>query len=317
MKEKTMTSQAQRQTPGTEDPYHSRVTGDPYVAERDDPVIYSSDGDALTDEQLKSYEENGFLTFDSLFSEDEISHLLKQTEVLKGNKKLANSELAIREPSSDEIRSFFHVHDYDPVFKALASDKRILDIVQHILGSQVYIHQSRINLKPGFTGKEFYWHSDFETWHMEDGMPRMRALSCSISLTENNEFNGPLMLIPGSHKKYVVCAGETPEDNYKQSLRAQYIGVPDPAIMTELVKEHGIVAPKGKPGSVTFFECNTMHGSNGNISPYPRANAFFVYNSTENTLVEPYCGLKPRPEHIAVREDFAPLEPAEIPFDKM
>lgn len=181
----------------------------------------------------------------------------------------------------------------------------------------MYIHQSRINLKPGFTGKEFYWHSDFETWHMEDGMPRMRALSCSIALTENNEFNGPLMLIPGSHKKYIVCAGETPENNYKQSLSAQYIGVPDPAIITELVKEDGIVAPKGKPGSVTFFECNAMHGSNGNISPYPRANAFFVYNSVENTLVEPYCGLKPRPEHIAVREDFAPLKPAETPFYKL
>ena len=55
-----------------------------------------------------------------------------------------------------------------------------MTIAEQILGSQVYIHQSRVNLKPGFKGKEFYWHSDFETWHIEDGMPRMRALSCSI-----------------------------------------------------------------------------------------------------------------------------------------
>src|SRR3546814_10756649 len=44
---------------------------------------------------------------------------------------------------------------------------------------------SRLNYKPGFKGKEFYWHSDFETWHVEDGMPQMRALSMSILLAEN------------------------------------------------------------------------------------------------------------------------------------
>lgn len=303
-----MTYQSKLKLPQTEDPYHSRVITEPYITERQDPVVYSNGDSFLAEAQLQFYEEHGFLTLDSLFSGDEVAYFLRQTDILKANEELRHSDLTISEPDSDEIRSFFHVHDYDPVFETLARDKRILDIVELILGSEVYIHQSRINLKPGFIGKEFYWHSDFETWHMEDGMPRMRALSCSIALTENNEFNGPLMLIPGSHKKYIVCKGKTPEDNYKQSLRAQYIGVPDPVIMTELVKEHGIVAPKGPPGSVTFFDCNTMHGSNGNISPYPRANVFFVYNSVENKLVKPYCGLKPRPEHIAVRENVVPFK---------
>src|SRR3546814_19751740 len=72
-----------------------------------------------------------------------------------------------------------------------------------------YIHQSRLNYKPGFKGKEFYWHSDFETWHVEDGMPRMRALSMSVLLAENTPHNGPLMLIPGSHQSFLTCVGET------------------------------------------------------------------------------------------------------------
>lgn len=41
-------------------------------------------------------------------------------------------------------------------------------------------------------------------------MPRMRSLSCSIVLTDNNEFNGPLMLIPGSQKYFIPCVGRTP-----------------------------------------------------------------------------------------------------------
>lgn len=56
-----------------------------------------------------------------------------------------------------------------------------------------------------------------------------------------------------------------------------------------------------KAGSVVFFDCNTMHGSAGNISPWARSNVFMVYNSVENVLGEPKYGLKPRPEHIATR----------------
>jgi ectoine hydroxylase len=62
-------------------------------------------------------------------------------------------------------------------------------------------------------------------------------------------------------------------------------------------------------GTVTFFECNVMHGSGGNMTPFPRSNVFFVYNSTENALVQPFSGQLPRPEHIASRR-FGPLRTA-------
>jgi ectoine hydroxylase len=48
-----------------------------------------------------------------------------------------------------------------------------------------------------------------------------------------------------------------------------------------------------------------MHASNGNVSPYPRSNIFIVFNSVENTLVEPFGADQPRPDYIGVR-DFTP-----------
>jgi ectoine hydroxylase len=114
------------------------------------------------------------------------------------------------------------------------------------------------------------------------------------------------MLIPQSHKYFLCCVGETPKDHYKSSLKKQEYGVPDNENLHKLVEIGGIVAPEGLPGSVVFFECNLMHGSNSNISPWPRSNIFFVYNSIENTLVQPYCGLPPRPTYIASR-DFVPI----------
>ncbi|MFC6438537.1 phytanoyl-CoA dioxygenase family protein, partial [Novosphingobium resinovorum] len=157
-------------------------------------------------------------------------------------------------------------------------------------------------------GKAFYWHSDFETWHAEDGMPRMRALSMSVLLAENTPNNGPLMVIPGSQHVFIACVGETPVDHYRASLRKQEYGVPDEDTLAELAHRQGIVAPTGKPGTVIVFDCNTMHGSNGNITPFPRANAFLVYNAVSNRLEAPFAAATPRPDFIAAR-DVKPVTP--------
>lgn len=291
-----------------EDLYPSRVGDTPCLIERRDPVFYGqlSDPGPLNHEQLGFYEENGYLFFEGLFSQAEVQRYRNELEALSKASQVKEAPQTILEPESHEVRSIFDIHRTNELFKQLSRDGRIVDIVTQLLNSRIYIHQSRINYKPGFQGKEFYWHSDFETWHQEDGMPRMRALSCSITLTENNFYNGPLMLIPKSHQYFLSCIGKTPKDHYKSSLKRQEYGVPDNHNLKKLVDKGGIVAPHGPAGSVIFFECNLMHGSNSNISPWPRSNIFIVYNSMENTLVQPYCGLPPRPEYIANR-DFIPI----------
>lgn len=280
------------------------------IISRTDPVIYSEFFSPLSESNLKFFKDNGYLIFENLFSHNEINSLLEELKKLTLNESKKKSPQFILEETGKEVRSIFDIHKISEMYGRLCKDKRISNIVRQILGSEVYIHQSRVNLKPGFDGKEFYWHSDFETWHSEDGMPNMRAISCSISLTPNYEFNGPLMVIPGSHKKFVSCSGKTPENHYRQSLKRQEIGTPDKTILENMVDDGGIVSAKGDAGTAIFFDCNIMHGSNGNISPYPRSNAFFVFNSVKNKLVEPFCGLNPRPEYIASR-NFQSVEPIE------
>lgn len=294
------------------DPYPSRVDTNPAILRRVDPVVYS-DGPPpppLTTQQVESYRRDGLLFIEELFDPAEVSTLVEGLHALLRDKDIRAARESILEPDSGDVRSVFRVHQLSDLFRSLARHPRILDIVHYILDDEVYVHQSRVNFKRGFVGKEFYWHSDFETWHVEDGMPRMRALSASVTLTENSEFNGPLMAIPGSHTSLVACVGETPEDHYRDSLRKQEYGVPDPVTLKMLADRGGIVAPKGPPGSVLLFDCNLMHGSNSNISPYPRSNAFMVYNSVRNVLAEPFGGLSPRPEFVATRTHVEPLRTA-------
>ncbi len=287
-----------------EDLYPSRVGAEAKLLERHDPVLHGVATGALSRHQRDRYQADGFLAFSGFFPHDEVVAFQREAERLRKLDELRGRDDVITEPESDEIRSIFRIHETSEVFDRVARDPRILGKVQEILGGDAYIHQSRINYKPGFTGKEFYWHSDFETWHVEDGMPRMRAVSCSIALTPNLPFNGPLMLVPGSHHHYLSCAGETPEKNYERSLRRQEFGVPDEEELEKLVElGGGIEMPTGPAGSVTLFECNTMHGSASNISPYPRSNLFIVYNSVENSLVDPFSGLAPRPEYLAERPE--------------
>lgn len=296
----------------SQDAYPTRTQNNAGILARQDPVLYEPESErkaSLDAAQRASYEKNGFLLMPELFSQDEVSYLFDAMQTMREDFTHADRKEVIAEPGSGEVRSIFNVHRLNDIFANLVRDPRVLNVAREILGSEVYIHQSRINYKPGFTGKEFYWHSDFETWHSEDGMPAMRALSCSILLTDNSECNGPLMLIPGSHHHYVSCMGETPDENYKKSLKKQEVGVPDPILLRYLADMGGITSCAGKAGSVVFFDCNTMHGSNGNITPYPRSNVFFVYNSIANQLDAPKGGLAPRPEFVAAREGIAELKP--------
>lgn len=297
--------------PHSEDLYPSRYGGQTQILERRDPVVHGDPRKGpLSTAEIDAFERDGYLFFDHFFEESELVEYQEELDRLFEASRDNLTDEVIREPESDVIRSIFRVHATNALFSRLSRDGRILERVMQLVGSEAYVHHSRINYKPGFDGKEFYWHSDFETWHVEDGMPRMRAVSCSIALTENNDFNGPLMVIPGSHKHYVSCPGETPEDHFQNSLRKQEVGVPDHEALTELVRRGGgIHQAKGPPGSLLMFECNIMHGSNSNISPFPRSNFFVVYNSVENGLVEPFGGRKPRPEFIRAT-DFTPLRPA-------
>ncbi|MDL0432930.1 ectoine hydroxylase [Marinobacter sp. TBZ242] len=289
----------------TDDLYPTRLERPTASFERLDPVVYSTGRDRtdgpLSETELAQYERDGFLVFNNFLDTTTVQRFREDLRAYENDDSIIQSEGTITEPGKQEIRSVFGIHELSDRFDRLTRDPHILGMVHQLLGSDAYIHQSRINFKPGFHGKGFDWHSDFETWHAEDGMPRMRSVSFSIALTDNTPFNGPLMLVPGSHKTFIPCVGRTPEDNYQSSLKKQELGVPADQDLDRMIDKHGIQAPTGPAGSLIIFECNTLHASNANMSPWPRSNLFFVYNSVENQLVQPFCGNKPRPGFLGNR----------------
>lgn len=195
-------------------------------------------------------------------------------------------------------RSTTGVHNYE-LYKSISENENLIGIVKSLLRDNIYIHQSRINYKLPFVGTGWHWHSDFETWHYQDGMPGMNCLTAMIPLTENTMYNGPLLVIPGSHKKFYCAPKPTRSFSAQENFADQKEGLPDPAALLEI--GGNIEAVICSPGDLVLFDCNILHGSVANMTPDKRTNLFFVYNAVSNALVEPFSGQEPRPEEMGTR----------------
>ena len=138
---------------------------------------------------------------------------------------------------------------------------------------------------------------DYGTWARDDGMPEPRAMNIAVFMDEVMPINGPLMLVPRSHKHGVLSAG------HDEETTSYPLWTLDKETVTRLVEEGGIVAPTGKPGAVLMFHGNLVHGSAPNITPYPRRIVYLTLCAVSNFIRTPT-----RPEWIAHR-DFRPIEP--------
>jgi len=156
----------------------------------------------LTPEQIATFDREGYLFFPALFSPEEIGVLLREVPALYAQRRPEN----VREKSGEAVRTNFAAHLYSAPFARLARHPRMVEPVMQIFGEKVYMHQFKINGKMAFDGDVWQWHQDYGTWKNDDLMPEARAMNVAIFLDEVNEFNGPLMFIPGSHRLGVVDA---------------------------------------------------------------------------------------------------------------
>jgi ectoine hydroxylase len=207
----------------------------------------------------------------------------------------------VREKGSDAVRTNFAAHMYSYPFAKLARHPRMVEPVVDLFGEPVYMHQFKINGKMAFDGDVWQWHQDYGTWKRDDGMPEPRAMNIAVFLDEVNEFNGPLMFIPGSHKGGTLAAGH---DTRTTSYPLWTI---DNDTITRLVERGGMVSPKGPPGSTLMFHGNLVHGSGSNMSPWNRNIVYLSLCAVSNHITQ-----FKRPEYIAHR-DFTPI--AALPDD--
>jgi ectoine hydroxylase len=262
----------------------------------------------LSSEQMLNYEQDGFLFLPELFSSKELEILKRQLPRLFAEE----SERRVLEKGSGIVRSVYGSHQTNEVCRLLTCHPRLIEPAMQILCGAVYVYQFKVNAKAAFQGDIWEWHQDYIFWQREDGVPEPWLVTASLFLDEVNEFNGPLMIVPGSHKEGVieptltggVPAGYEESPNWIASLTADLKYSLNKDCLARLVATSGIVAPKGPAGSVLFFHPNVVHGSVPNMSPFDRRLMLITYNHSSNRQ-----RANARPEFLASR-DAEPLFPA-------
>ena len=251
----------------------------------------------LTPDQLEQFDRDGYLFFPGHFTPEETQNLTDAVPEIYARREDYN----VREKGKDAVRTNFAAHMYSEPFAKLARHPRMIEPVESLLGEKLYMHQFKINGKMAFEGDVWQWHQDYGTWLNDDHMPTERAMNIAIFLDDVTEHNGPLMFIPGSHKKGVV------EAKHDLTTTSYPLWTVDNNLIRQLVqraggKSGGIVSPKGPAGSMILFHSCLVHASGSNLSPFDRVSVYLSLCAVSNHI----CRHK-RPEYIAHR-DFTPIE---------
>ena len=250
----------------------------------------------LTPDQLSQFDRDGYLFFPGLFTPEETQVLNDAVPELYSRREDYN----VREKGKDAVRTNFAAHMYSKPFAKLARHPRMIEPVAELLGEDLYMHQFKVNGKMAFEGDVWQWHQDYGTWLNDDLMPTERAMNVAIFLDDVTEHNGPLMFIPGSHKKGVVDA------SHDLTTTSYPLWTVDNDLIRQLVqraggKQGGIVSPKGPAGSMILFHSCLVHASGSNLSPFNRVSVYLSLCAVSNHIRR-----HKRPEYIAHR-DFTPI----------
>ena len=244
----------------------------------------------LTAQQIAHFHREGYLFLPELFAPEEIAVLRTEAEGI-----YAHQRPEVWREKSGAPRTAFAAHTYNEAFSLLARHPRMIGPIEQVFGEKLYMHQFKINAKSAFTGDVWQWHQDYGTWARDDGMPEPRAMNIAVFLDEVMHINGPLMLVPRSHAQGTLAA------QHDLTTTSYPLWTLDEPTVTRLVQEGGIVTPIGKPGGLLMFHGNLVHGSAGNITPYPRKIVYLTLNAVSNYIRTPT-----RAEYIAHR-DFTPI----------
>ena len=228
---------------------------------------------SLTDEQRRFYFDNGYLLVERAVPENWLNRLRDATnEMIERSREITISDSIWdldknHSPEEPRLRRLTSPNDHHDAYWKYASSSLITDIVADLVGPDVKFHHSKLNFKWAHGGEEVKWHQDIQFWPHTNYSP----LTVGLYLYECNHEQGPLVVLPKSHKKPLY-------DQYNDSgqwagcLSAEDAGKLDTSRAMEL---------SGPAGSLTIHNCRMLHSSMPNRSSIGRPLLLNAYSSAD------------------------------------
>ncbi len=219
----------------------------------------------LSAEQQAFYKENGYLVLQHRIPGDVIaairSEIARFEEEARGMTE-SNARLDLEDshtPDAPRIRRIKLPHKISDVARELMYSDHVLAPVRDLIGPDLRLHTTKLNMKSAGYGAAVEWHQDFAFYpHTNDDV-----LAVAVIIDDMELENGPLMVFPGSHKGPI-------HDHHADGV---FVGAMD--LAASGLKPEAAVALTGPAGSISIHHARLVHGSALNTSDRDRRLLFY------------------------------------------
>ncbi len=228
-------------------------------------------------EQRASYDEHGYLVFPELLDAAELGTLRTAlADVLRGAEGLTETSDTFSITGTDSggysVRRIFDPIARHEAFRNLVLNPKILDVVENLIGPNIQLHHTKLNLKPPSSREaRFEWHQDYPFFPHTN----FDLLAVMIYFDDATEENGCLTIVPGSHKWGPRNHLFAKDGAFSSQLEDKRV-VEDPA--------HWLKVPV-PAGGMELHHCNMLHSSTANRGTKPRSAMVIQYRAADNVAL--------------------------------
>jgi ectoine hydroxylase-related dioxygenase (phytanoyl-CoA dioxygenase family) len=225
----------------------------------------------LAKEQIRSYQDDGYIAVESVLTEAQIAEGRRIIDdfVEQSRSVTAHNELFDLEPEHTAerpmVRRLKFPDRIHPFFDQLLRSEAILDRVEDLIGHNIRFQASKLNLKAAGGGSPVEWHQDFAFYpHTNADM-----LAVGVYFDDTDMDNGCMLMIPGSHRGPVL-------DHHQDGF---FVGAITPSRNEVDLKR--AVPIEVKAGALSFHHVHMLHGSAPNRSDRPRRLLLYQYTAVD------------------------------------
>ncbi|MGA1136544.1 MAG: phytanoyl-CoA dioxygenase family protein [bacterium] len=261
-------------------------------------------------DQIDQFWKEGYVVVESVVPRElieEANIVLKQLIEASCKVKLSNSIYDLSDQHTEHVPSVRRIKDphlVHPVYDQIMRSEAVLDCVRALLGPDLRMEHSKLNIKQAKGGEAVEWHQDWAFYpHSNDDI-----LEVGVLLEDCDEENGPLLMIPESHK------GPIENHHHPEGF---FCGAIDIENATFDAKK--AVSLTAKAGAITMHHVRMVHGSRSNQSERNRPILLIGYSAADAwplrgiSTIEEFegrmiCGKThlPRLEKVPVRMPYPP-----------
>jgi phytanoyl-CoA hydroxylase len=215
----------------------------------------------ISDIQVDAYQRDGFIVVPDLLPTQALRELRRIIAELVAGAATVDTHTAVYdlEPghtrAAPRVRRIKSPHEVHPAFDAVIKRPAVIDVMSRLIGPDLRLHSSKLNMKSARYGSPVEWHQDWAFYpHTNDDV-----LAVGVMLDDMDLENGPLLVTPGTHKG-PIWNHHGPD--------GRFCGLVDPAdIPNEIASAVPLI---GRAGSMSFHHVRALHGSALNTSERDR-----------------------------------------------